>query len=363
MFRHSEGKKRRSSLPFTIFRLFLSLVLFLLLGIALIQAFKYFNGTSSESDPFTQAINQFPSDPKQAVVGLLTSEDTIKIITSILSFSPNKDFKLPLQNQSTPANKNTSQQPQKSGNVVLQFALVADSHADIDMLKAALVQAKIKGVKFVIGLGDYSDVGTITELEAVKQAFEDSKLPYYVIPGDHDLWDARDKGKLAVTNFSQVFGTPYQAFSDSGIRFILLYNSDNYNGIDNAQQAWLEDELNIKKDAQTKSIYVFLHEPLVHPSSDQTMGSARKSDPSVPASTKIQDQAKELLSLFNKSKVGGIFAGDIHSFTTYTDMATNINMVTVGALTKERNTQPPRFAIVDVYDTGSYNISDIEIKQ
>jgi hypothetical protein len=70
-----------------------------------------------------------------------------------------------------------------------------------------------------------------------------------------------------------------------------------------------------------------------------------------------------LLSLFNKSKVGGIFAGDIHSFTTYTDMATNINMVTVGALTKERNTQPPRFAIVDVYDTGSYNISDIEIKQ
>ncbi|MDD2823529.1 MAG: metallophosphoesterase family protein [Candidatus Daviesbacteria bacterium] len=360
MFKHSEKRKSAAKLPFTIFRLFLSLVLFLLLGIALIQAFKYFNGTSSENDPFTQAINEFPSDPKQAVVGLLTSEDTIKVITGILSFSPNKDFKLPLQNQSS-VSKTTSQQSQKSGKVVLKFALVSDSHKDVDMLKAALAEAKSKGAKFVIGLGDYTDVGTITELQTVKNVFETAGLPYYVVPGDHDLWDARDKDKLAVANFSQVFGSPYQAFTDSGIRFILLYNSDNYDGVDNIQQFWLEEELGKKKDPQIKSVYVFLHEPLVHPSSEQVMGSARKSDTSLAANSKIQSQAKELLNLMDKAKVGGVFAGDIHAFTTYTDMETNINMVTVGALTKERNTQSPRFAIVDVYDSGSYNISDIEI--
>ncbi|MFA5932455.1 MAG: metallophosphoesterase [Microgenomates group bacterium] len=361
MFRHSESKRRRTPLPFTIFRLFLSLVLFLLLGIALIQAFKYFSGTSLENDPFTKAINEFPSNPKAAVMGFVTSEDTVKIITSILSFSPNKDFKLPLATQMS-SNKSASTNTKKSGSVVLKFALVADSHKDVDTLKAAFAQAKADNVKFVIGLGDYSDVGTVDELKSAKQAFADSGLPYYAIPGDHDLWDSRDKGKSAVTNFSEVFRTPYQAFSDSGIRFVLLYNSDNYSGVDNTQQSWLETELSKGKDDQTKSIYIFLHEPLTHPSSDQVMGSARKSDPGVPANTKLQNQAKELLGLMKGAKVGGVFAGDIHAYTTYTDMETNINMVTVGALSKERNTQAPRFAIVDVYDDGSYNISDIEVK-
>lgn len=359
MFRHSESKRRRAPLPFTVFRLFLSLVLFLLLGVALIQAFKSFNGTSSVDDPFTKAISEFPSNPKAAVMGLITSEDTVNIITSILSFSPNKDFKLPLQTQA-PKTKTASHEARKDGNVILKFAVVADSHKDTDMLKVALSQAKSENAKFVIGLGDYSDVGTISELENVKKIFTDSGLPFYVVPGDHDLWDARDKGKAASANFSSVFGTPYQAFSDSGIRFILLYNSDNYNGVDDIQMSWFKNELSKKDD--TKQSYVFLHEPLIHPSSDQVMGSARKSEGQA-ANTKIQNQAKELLNVMGEMKVGGVFAGDIHAFTTYTDMETNINMVTVGALTKERNTQTPRFGIVDVYDDGSYNIQDIEVKQ
>lgn len=361
MFKHSENRKSRARLPLTILRLSLSLALFLLLGVALIQAFKYFSGTNASNDPFTQAINEFPSNPKKAVMGLLTSEETINVITGILSFSPNKDFKLPLQNQTSSSNKSTSQPAKKTGNIILKFALVADSHKDVDELKNALAQAKDERVKFVIGLGDYSEIGTIDELEISKQAFDNSNLPYYVIPGDHDLWDARDKGKSPVTNFSQVFGTPYQAFSDSGIRFLLLYNSDNYNGVDDSQLSWLNDEL-MKTDEQTKSIYIFLHEPLVHPTSAQIMGSARKSDPPIAANSKIQAQSKNMLDLFNKAKVGGIFAGDIHAFTTYIDMNTNINMVTVGALTIERNTQSPRFAIVDVYEDGGYNISDIEVK-
>lgn len=358
--KRSENKKRKGKLPLTIIRLFISLCLFLLLGIALIQAFKYFSGTTSVDDPFTQAISEFPSNPKKAVVGLLTSEETIKAIAGILSFTPVKDFKLPLKSQ-TSVDNNISHQTKKNGNVVLKFALVADSHKDTDMLKAALIQAKSSDAKFVIGLGDYSDVGTISELESAKLIFDESGLPYYVIPGDHDLWDARDKGKSAVTNFSEIFGTPYQAFSDSGIRFLLLYNSDNYNGLDDLQFSWLKSELDKKTDQ--KSTYIFLHEPLVHPTSNQVMGSPRKSDPLIEANSKIQNQAKDLLNLFNKAKIGGIFAGDIHAFTTYIDMATNINMVTVGALTKERNTQAPRFAIVDVYDDGGYNISDIEVNR
>lgn len=364
MFGKRSETRRRSGarLPFTIFRLLVSLALFLILGIALIQAFKYFSGNTLENDPITKAVNEFPANPKQAIVGLLTSEETTKIIAGVLSFSPAKDFKLSLNNHDSLENKSSSRPTKKSGSPLFKFAIVADSHNNNDDLTKALAQAKSIGVKFVIGLGDFSDVGTIEELERAKQVFDAGGLPYYVIPGDHDLWDSRDKGKIAVSNFSQVFGMPYQAFSDSGIRFILTFNSDNYNGVNDLQTNWLKDELNKKTNDQTKAVLIFLHEPLVHPTSDQVMGSARKSEPNVPANVKIQDQAKELLNLFKEAKVAGIFAGDIHAFTSYTDMASNLNMVTVGALSKERNTEVPRFATVDVYDDGSYNISDIEVK-
>lgn len=360
-FRHSDERKKRSLLPLTIIRLFISLVLFLVLGVALIQAFKYFSGISAENDPFTKAITRFPSDPKGAIKELLTSEETAKTIVGILSFSPVKDLKLPIGQANNDQNPSLIE-PEK-GNLLFKFALVTDSHNNNNEgLAKALEQARADGAKFVIGLGDFTDTGTIEELDQAKKVFDDSKFPYYVIPGDHDLWDARDKGKIAVSNFSQVFGTPYQAFTDSGIRFILLYNSDNYYGVSDLQSGWLKDELDKDSKNSPKAIYIFLHEPLVHPTSDRVMGSEKKADPGTSANEKIQAQAKELLDIFNKAKVAGIFAGDIHAFTTYIDSATNIKMATIGALTKEKNTEPPRFATVDVFDGGGYNISDIEIK-
>lgn len=360
-FRRSDERKRRSPLPLTIIRLFISLVLFLVLGVALIQAFKYFAGTSIENDPFTKVITQFPSDPKGAIKNLLTSEETAKTIVGILSFSPVKDLKLPIGNQTT-NNQNPPAISPETGNLLFKFAIVTDSHNNNTDLAKALEQARMSGAKFVIGLGDFTDTGTIEELNNAKKVFDESKLPYYVIPGDHDLWDARDKGKTAVNNFSQVFGTPYQAFTDSGIRFILFYNSDNYYGVSDLEFEWLKGELDSENKDQIKAVYVFLHEPIAHPTSDQIMGSEKKADPGTPANTKIQDQAKELLDMFTKAKVAGIFAGDIHAFTTYIDAVTNIKMATIGALTKEKNTQPPRFATVDVFANGGYNISDIEIK-
>lgn len=370
MFQKSNNRRRGAPLPFTIFRLLVSLTLFLILGIALIQAYKYFSGNTLENDPITRAINQFPSDPKGAVKELLTSEDTANMIGRILSFSPVSGLKLPISNTAPAVENNNSNVNQNSGPALFKFAIVADSHNNNEDLAKALVKAKSMGIKFVIGLGDFSEVGTIQELSDAKQIFDNGDLPYYVIPGDHDLWDARDKGKPAVSNFNQVFGVPYQAFSDSNIRFILLYNSDNYNGVDDLQFNWLGDELSKLLQDKNKSIYIFLHEPVAHPTSDQTMGSprktgeagsARKSDPGVPANTKIQEQAKELLDKFKKANVVGIFAGDIHAFTSYIDTTTNLNMATAGALSKERNTEAPGFAAVDVFQDGSYNITDIKV--
>lgn len=358
MFRRGEESRQKKGFSlFIIFRLFLSLVMFAILGLGAYQAFTYFSGT----DP-TKV------DPRSTVISLILSDDVLRTVKDTVGFDipkeqiekkvlslgrkegeikiPNPEEDLPL-----PPEEDTSLGADK--NIILRFALVADSHNDNESLQKALNQAKEEGAKFIIGLGDYSEVGTVEELQKAKAIFNLAELPYYVTAGDHDLWDARDKGFSAVERFNKVFGSPYQSFGDSDIRFVIVYNSDNYNGVDAFQMNWLEDEIRRIKSGNPKLILAFMHEPLTHPSSDRVMG---KSNPI------LRERAGYLSNLLKENGVGGVFFGDIHFFTKYTDPRTNLPMYTVGALTKERNTQKARFALVDVFDDGSYNVLDTEVK-
>jgi len=89
--------------------------------------------------------------------------------------------------------KGEVQRPKKP---ILRVGLVADSEGENDLLAKALDQAKGIGVNFVIGLGDWSTVGTVEQLAAAKKVFDDSKLPYFITSGDHDLWESRNKQSL-----------------------------------------------------------------------------------------------------------------------------------------------------------------------
>lgn len=348
IFSRSEGhKKRRNSPIMMVFRIGLSLGMFLILALLTFQAFKYFINPNTGPDLFFQ-------DPKAAITQILTSEDTISTITDFLSFNIPRD-KIPGVNKLPgvqPTNPIPSQQKKvNSGAVILKFALVADSHNDNNNLTKALSLAKRQGAKFVIGLGDYTNTGTISELEDAKKAFDASGLPYYLASGDHDLWDSRDKGETPSANFSEVFGTPYQSFSDSNIRFVILFNSDNYVGMNSTQNQWLKNVL-AEDSSNKKTILVFTHEPLYTPNSDHFMG---QDNP------EVARQAKELMTQLKVANVGGIFAGDIHAPTQY-QSPDGLSMMTVGAVTTERNVSGPKFAMVDVYSDGGYNIRDLEIK-
>lgn len=248
-------------------------------------------------------------------------------------------------------------------NLSFRFLLVADSHADNGNLAKALDQAKkdYPDLKFIIGLGDYSDVGTIAELKKAKQVLDSFGLRYFVIPGDHDLWDCRNRNLLPVACFNEVFGSSYQVFTFNNFKFLLLDNSDNYTGFGKVQLKWIVDELEkSKQDPSTssgqgviKGIFVFLHEPLFHPSSEHVMGWVTKD---------LKTEAGGLLFELKDAGVTKVFAGDIHYFSEYSEPKTNIAMTTVGALTIERNAQAPRFAVVSVFEDGSIKAEDIQIK-
>lgn len=237
----------------------------------------------------------------------------------------------------------------KEKSVLMRYALVADSHSDNELLRRALEQAKGKGINFVIGLGDYTTIGTDEELLAAKLKFQNSKLEYYTIPGDHDLWDSRDKGEDPLRNYLDTFGEPNRVIERNGVKIVLVDNSDNYKGI--VSGAWSLVTSALEKPA--KLTFVATHRTPFHPDSSHVMGEL---------SGQVAKQAKDFLKLMVDAKVDGLFAGDLHFFGQYKSPDQQLKVTTVGAVTDDKNFQGPRFAVVTVFDDYTWEVEDIETR-
>lgn len=349
MFSRKHKGRRSTNIVFVIFRLILSIVIFTLLLGGVYSAYKHFSGFDPlKLDP-KAILNQALEGriPKQAL-GLLSSFKLTAGISQKISQKVIPESEQVLgqngMSQNVPASK-----------LLFKFLLVADSHNDISHLKKALNQAKqsFPDIQFIVGLGDYTEVGTLDELKSAKKEFDTSGLRYFLLPGDHDLWDSRDKGLSPDANFRQVFGPVYQSFSFSNFKFMLLYNSDNYVGMGDDQLKWVLSELDKAKAESLKGIFVFVHEPLYHPSSDHIVGRVEKN---------LKHEASNLVHTLAEAKVKKIFAGDIHFFSQYTEPESKLEMVTIGAITIDRNPQSPRFGIVSVFDNGTSTVEDVEIR-
>lgn len=342
MWRRSRSHYRRGFGLTGIIRLFLSLVIMAILGLGLIQAYRAFSGF----DPLT-------SNPETLIKSVFESESVVEALTKLLSFEPSQlqDQAKKLLDENGTSGEQNNFQP--TAPFLYRFAVVADSHLDYTNLNKALNLAKAAQVKFVMGIGDFSDVGTIDELRATKKEFDIVGLSYYVIPGDHDLWDSRNRGLSATTNFTKVFGVPYQSLAYQNTRIILVNNSDNYRGLDQAQLDWLEQELDRVSQEPSKLLLVFISIPLYHPSSDHVMGKTE---------AKLTGQAQHLMTTLARKGVNEVVAGDAHFFSRYVEPTNNLQMTTAGAVTATKNAQAPRLLLVDVYEDGSYNLQDTEIK-
>lgn len=240
---------------------------------------------------------------------------------------------------------------------VLQFALVADSHNDNENLKKALVFAKERNVSFVIGLGDWSDTGTLPELTAAKRVFDQSGLTYYLTAGDHDLWDSRNRQEEALSNYRNVFGDSSRVLDEKWVKIVLVDNSDTYRGIDESEWSIVNSEL--RKDS--KLTFVMAHKTPFHPQSAHVMGSENKA---------VADQASRLIELIEENKVDAFFSGDLHFFARFSTTGGSasggnspggVKITTIGAVSSERNFQGPRFALVSVFEDFSWEVEDVEI--
>lgn len=260
--------------------------------------------------------------------------------------------------------------------VLLKVGLVSDSHNDNLFLAEALAELKLQNVAFVIGLGDYTDIGTTKELLAAKKVFDDSHLKYYVLPGDHDLWDGRNQqleegsgsAKTALDNFGNVFGQQSFVHEENKVKFIGIDNSDIYRGIDEA--GWqqlnslklrvdssrkLQEKETVNREPKTDNrlTFVMAHKTPFHPDSNHVMGQD---------SAKVADQAKKFMGLMEQKKVDGFFSGDLHFFAKFKSPSGFVRMTTIGAVDADRNFQGPRYAVLTVYDDYSWEVEDVEIR-
>ena len=314
--------------------------MFTLLLVGGYSAYKHFSG-----------LDPLKLDP-QAIL-----KDAVKIKTPAQLTAFLSTIKLPqkadVNNQ--PVLEKLAISPMPNAEGLFKFLLVADSHSDNVDLQKALTQAKqsYPDLAFIIGLGDYTEVGTVNEFKDAKIELDRAGLRYFLIAGDHDLWDSRDKQKDPGENYKQVFGPLYQSFILNNFKFLLLDNSDNYKGISEEEQGWITDQLEKSKKEGVSGVFVFIHEPLYHPFSDHFMGRVEKD---------LKKQAQSLIFQLKASGVKKVFSGDIHYFSEYEEPVTKLSMVTVGAVAKERNPQAPRFALVTVFADGLTKVEDIEIK-
>jgi len=224
--------------------------------------------------------------------------------------------------------------------VAFKIGLVSDSHSNETYYPRILEKIKTENVSVLIHLGDSVDAGSIKDLEAAKAKLDGAGIPYYTVCGNHDhnFWPVRE-----YKNYETVFGDTYYSFNYQNIHFTVINNSDEYNGLDEAQLSWLEGDL--MNEGSTLS-FMLMHVPPYHPFLDHTMMSSN---------AKVANQAKELLQLAKDQNVSEIISGHLHSFSRYIEPDSRMKISVIGSSGSQRNIVPS-YAIMIIYKDGTYDI-------
>ncbi|HYE55625.1 MAG TPA: PQQ-binding-like beta-propeller repeat protein [Chitinophagaceae bacterium] len=105
-----------------------------------------------------------------------------------------------------------------------RFAFISDTHigaavnglAEEDLRRTVRDINSMNDISFVVLTGDITELGTNTELKLAKQILDSLKVPYYIIPGNHDTGWSESGGYGFITTF----GNDKFLFDHNGVRFI-----------------------------------------------------------------------------------------------------------------------------------------------
>jgi len=176
------------------------------------------------------------------------------------------------------------------------FALFSDLHISStnpepseDLQKAVADVNKLSGIEFVIIAGDVSNLGDVISLKMAKQMLQKLRMPYHIIPGNHDVkWY-----ETGAENFNSVFGDDKFEFSHKSVTFIGFTTAPmNRSGLGTIQ---VEDlkwvKMMLEKTGAEKHVFVITHYPL---------------------QTGDVDNWSEMIKVLKKFNVQAVLGGHVH---------------------------------------------------
>lgn len=146
-----------------------------------------------------------------------------------------------------------------------KYAFVSDTHVgastgEEDLRRTIADINAQKDLDFVVITGDITEMGTNDELKLAKQLFSALRIPYYIMPGNHDTGWSESGG----VSFIKEFGYDKFMFDHKGYRFIACASgpyvrmSDGH--IPRDATVWLDKVL--KKTAKDLPIIFLNHYPI-----------------------------------------------------------------------------------------------------
>lgn len=148
-----------------------------------------------------------------------------------------------------------------------RFAFLSDTHigspngaAEEDLRRTVADINQMTDIAFVIITGDITELGTDEQIKTAREILSHLKVPYYIIPGNHDSGWSESGG----TSFARIFGNETFNFEYNGIRFLgcpsgpYVRMSDGH--IPRNSVVWLDQEL--KKIPANQPLVFLNHYPL-----------------------------------------------------------------------------------------------------
>lgn len=148
-----------------------------------------------------------------------------------------------------------------------RFAFISDTHigspdgkAEEDLRRTVADINQMSGISFVVITGDITELGTDDEIKRAKQILDELKVPWYIIPGNHDSGWSESGGQT----FVKVFGDDKFRFEHNGIIFLgcasgpYLRMSDGH--VPRSALNWLDAEL--KKLGPQQPVIFLNHYPI-----------------------------------------------------------------------------------------------------
>lgn len=177
------------------------------------------------------------------------------------------------------------------------FIIIGDTQGIEDKMIQLQDTKNLKGIDFILHLGDITSFGTVDQLERYEKLQQSIPIPIYYTPGNHDV-----KHSNTTDEYESFFGIPNYSFSFGDYQFISLDTSSM--DLTESTMNFLEQQLN---NFQSRNKVIFTHVPMEDP---------RGLNHDITNNTQVE----RFYNLIENEKVKLVLSGHVHLFNkTYNE--------------------------------------------